>query len=52
MTITKETVDAVIEIMRANHNSNQDIEDNFKAALKQKLIDIDIYYMAMEKIYE
>lgn len=51
MKITKETVKAVAAEMKANGSSAQEIEDNFKAALKAQLISIDVYCMAMEEIY-
>lgn len=51
MKITKKTVNAVIHSMKNDGNSSQEIENNFKAALKAKLINLDICCMAMEEIY-
>lgn len=51
MKITKETVVAVVTEMKATGKPEQEIENNFKAALKNGLVDVDIYCMAMEEIY-
>lgn len=48
MEITKKTIKAVIQSMKSSGASAQDIEDNFKAALKAQLITLDVYCMAME----
>ena len=52
MKITKETVKAVVEEMKQNGVELEEIENNFKDALKVKMIDVDIYSMAMEEIYK
>jgi hypothetical protein len=51
MEITKATVKAVVNEMKAT-KSLEEIEQYFKDALKFKLINIDIYYNAMEEIYK
>lgn len=51
MKITKKTVKSVVNSMKSSGASAQDIEDNFKVALKKKLISLDVYCMAMEEIY-
>lgn len=51
MKITKKTVKSVVNNMKSSGASAQDIEDNFKAALKMKLINLDVYCMAIEEIY-
>lgn len=51
MKITRETVEEVIKEKLANGETVEEIENNFKDALKAKLINVDIYYMAMEKLY-
>lgn len=51
MNITKGTVKAVIQDMKSNGNPVQEIENDFKSALKAKLINLDVYCMAMEEIY-
>lgn len=52
MKITRETVNAVVEEMKQKGQGEEEIEEYFKDALRFKTIDIDIYSMAMEKIYE
>lgn len=49
--IHKDTIDSVIELMRADNKTNQEIEDCFKAALRKKVIKLDTYCEAMKKIY-
>lgn len=51
MKFTNETIKMVVQELKKAGNTEQDIEDNFKAALKAKLIGIDVYYIAMEEIY-
>ena len=51
MKITKETVKAVVASMSREGKTAQEIEDNFKAALQQRLISVDIYCMAMNELY-
>ena len=51
MKITKETVKAVVSGMFADGKSAQEIENNFKAALKSRLINVAIFSLAMEEIY-
>lgn len=52
MTITKETIAEVVNEMKITGTSLEEIEDNFKVALKTKMIDIDTYCAAMEEIYK
>lgn len=52
MKITKETVKATVSSMKADGKTNQEIEDNFKAALKTRTITLDTYCTAMEEIYK
>lgn len=52
MKITKETVNAVVEEMRHQGKGQEEIEQYFKDALKFKMINVDIYSMAMEEIYK
>jgi len=40
--ITKETVKAVVAAMKAEGKQAQEIENNFKAALKAKLVGVDV----------
>ena len=51
MKITKETILSVVTEMKADGKPEQEIENNFKAALKNGRVDLDIYCMAMEEIY-
>jgi predicted small metal-binding protein len=51
MEITKETVKAVVEEMKRKNNL-EEIENEFKNALKFRLIDLDTYCEAMEEIYK
>ena len=50
--ITKEAVKAVIEQKKNDGIECEEIEKEFAAALKFKLINIDIYALAMEEIYK
>lgn len=52
MEITKETVRALVDEMKADGTQLEEIEELFKASLKAKSIDVDIYCAAMECIYE
>lgn len=52
MKITKETVKATVSSMKVEGKTNQEIEDNFKAALKIHAITLDTYCTAMEEIYK
>jgi len=49
--ITKETVKEVVTEKLNAGLSQQEIEDEFKLALKQKSISVDVYCAAMEVIY-
>ncbi len=49
---TKKAIKAVVASMKAEGRSNQEIEDNFKAALKLRSISVDAYSVAMEEIYK
>jgi len=51
MEITKETVKALVDEMKADGTQLEEIEEVFKTSLKAKTIDVDIYSMAMEAIY-
>lgn len=51
MKFTNETIKKVVQELKKAGNTEQDIEDNFKVALKANLIGIDVYYIAMEEIY-
>lgn len=51
MKITKETVKEVVTEKLNAGLSQQEIEDEFKLALKQKSISVDVYCAAMEVIY-
>ena len=48
---TKEAVKKVVDDMKASGFSLQEIEDNFKSALKAKSIDVNTYFNAMQEIY-
>lgn len=53
MKMTKEVITAyVTNNIKVSGRSQQDIEDDFKLMLKQKVIDIDDYSNAMEIIYD
>lgn len=53
MKMTKEVITAyVTNNIKVGGRSQQDIEDDFKLMLKQKVIDIDDYSNAMEIIYD
>lgn len=49
--ITKSTVAETVSSLRSEGKSNQEIEDEFKAALKARLITVDVYSVAMNEIY-
>lgn len=51
MTLTKEVIKVWVVNNKFIGRAKQDIEDDFKAMLKQKLIDVDDYSNAMELIY-
>ncbi len=51
MVITKSTVAETVSSLRSEGKSNQEIEDEFKAALKAHLITVDVYGDAMTEIY-
>ena len=52
MTLTKDAIKVWVVNNRFIGKTKQDIEDDFKLMLKQKLIDVDDYSNAMEIIYE
>ncbi len=52
MTITKDVIKVYIEGRRNDGANNQEIEDDFKNALRCKLINVDYYYEAMKIIYK
>lgn len=52
MTISKSAINVLVKDNRFLGKSNQEIEDDFKLMLKQKLIDVDDYSNAMELIYD
>lgn len=49
--ITKSTVVETVASLRSEGKSNQEIEDEFKDALKAQLITVDVYSDAMIAIY-
>lgn len=49
--INDATVAGTVKLMKLLSMTNQQIEDLFKNALKQKAINLDIYCLAMEEIY-
>lgn len=49
--ITKETVKKVVDDMKALDYRLPEIEAIFKVALKEKIIDVDTYFNAMQQIY-
>ena len=51
MTLTKDVIKVWVTNNLFIGRCRQDIEDDFKKMLKQKLIDIDDYSNAMEVIY-
>lgn len=52
MKITKETVKATVASMKAEGKTSQEIENDFKAALKIRAISLDTYCAAMDEIYK
>lgn len=51
MEISKETIYFVIQLLRADNKTNQDIEDCFKSGLRKNVISLDDYCYAMEVLY-
>ena len=51
MTLAKEVIEVWVVNNKFISRPRQDIEDDFKKMLKQKLIDVDDYSNAMELIY-
>lgn len=51
MKLTKEVIEVWVVNNKFIGKTCQDIEDDFKMMLKQKLIDVDDYSNAMEIIY-
>ena len=51
MKITKESIKGYIQTRKSTGASNQEIEDDFKNALRCKLLTVDDYYTAMKEIY-
>lgn len=52
MKITRETVKEVVKEMKSKGIADDDIFENFKDALRVKLINADILLMASEEIYK
>ena len=50
--IKKETVKSLVANKKAAGMTNEEIEQEFKAALQIRMINIDVYAVAMEEIYK
>ena len=51
MKVKRETINGLIESMKEKGKNNQEIENEFKTALKQQYIDIDDWYNVTKKLY-
>ena len=52
MVITREAMIETINEMRMEGRSNEEIDDYFKEAMKQRLISLDSYFMVRDLIYK